>query len=129
MEGDSELEKLFNEWKIEEEENIQYIHNRNKLLHQFNTIVNSYNMMPHNIADNCEDNIISFPNTIVTKIYYFMTLLYAISLKYIIFNNKEQDPYIIIVYHYIMFISMVYSRLLYRNINIKLLSSLLKKIN
>ena len=115
MEKDYELEKLFNEWKIEEAENLQYIDKKNREFQQ--NIEKTRKIM----------KFMSFVKY-AKYIRIIMTLLYAISLKYIIFNNKEQDPYILIVYHYIMFISMVYSRLLYSNIKIKLLSSLLKKM-
>ena len=38
-----------------------------------------------------------------------MIALYAYTLKYLLFNNKSQDPYILIIYHYIVFTVGIYT--------------------
>ena len=112
MEEDPELEKLFNDWKIEEEENIRYIQRKND---NFN----------RNIK--ITKNIIKYISY-AKYIRYLMIALYAYTLKYLIFNNKSMDPYIVIIYHYIIFIIGIYSRLVSKNIKLKILTNILKKI-
>lgn len=113
MEEDPELEKLFNDWKIEEEENLQYIERKNREFSQ--NIKNTKNII----------KIVSYAK----YIRYLMIVLYTITLKYLIFNNKSEDPYILIIYHYIVFTTMVYSRFISNNIKIKIFTNILKKLN
>lgn len=112
MYEDPELEKLFNEWKIEEEENIRYIESKNR--EYTKNIENTRKII----------KLVSY-----TKyIRYLMIVLYAYTLKYLIFNNKSEDPYVLIIYHYIVFTSGIYSRLVSKNIKLKILMNFLKKI-
>jgi hypothetical protein len=112
MEEDPELEKLFNDWKIEEEENLRYIERKNRKFAQ--NIKTTKNII----------KIVSYAK----YIRYLMIVLYAYTLKYLIFNNKSLDPYILIIYHYIVFTTMVYSRFLSKNVKLKILTNILKKI-
>ena len=113
MEKDLELEKLFNEWKIEEEENIRYI---------------QYQKIKHTEFIEKTQKLIFFIKY-AKHIKLLFTLLYAITLKYLVFNNKTHDPYILIIYHYVIFTHMVYSRFLSSNIKIKIITNILKKYN
>lgn len=113
MEKDLELEKLFNEWKLEEEENIRYIQSQKRKNTEFLN----------------KTQKIMFLIKYASHIKLLFTVLYAFTLKYLVFNNKTQDPYILIIYHYIIFTHMVYSRFLSQNIKIKILTNILKKYN
>ena len=112
MEEDPELEKLFNDWKIEEEENIRYLERKNR----------EYTINIENTRKIIK--VVSYAK----YIRYLIIVLYAYTLKYLIFNNKSQDPYILIVYHYIVFTTGIYSRLVSKNIKLKILTNILKKI-
>ena len=112
MYEDPELEKLFNEWKIEEEENIRYIESKNR--EYTKNIENTRKIV----------KLVSYAK----YIRYLMIVLYAYTLKYLIFNNKSEDPYVLIIYHYIVFTSGIYSRLVSKNIKLKILMNFLKKI-
>lgn len=112
MEEDPELEKLFNDWKIEEEENIRYLEHKNR--EYAKKIENTRKII----------KLVSYAK----YIRYLMIILYAYTLKYLIFNNKSQDPYILIVYHYIVFTTGIYTKLASKNIKLKILTNILKKI-
>lgn len=113
MENDTDLEKIFNDWKLEEEENIRYI--QRKKLEQ----------------DNLVKNIKTTSKLIKVLSYakyirYITLVLYCFTLKYLLFNNKSEDPYIIIIYHYVVFAQMIFARLMSKNIKIKLITNILK---
>ena len=113
MEKDLELEKLFNEWKLEEEENIRYIQYQKRKNTKF--------------IEKTQKLIFFIKYAKYIKLLF--TILYAITLKYLVFNSKTHDPYILIIYHYVIFTHMVYSRFLSSDIKIKIISNILKKYN